>query len=192
MDNCQDGADRKAHEDLPFLEWFIKQVGSYKSVHGVQLVDYIDVHFYPQEANVVSDDEDTLTATLRLRAPRSLWDPTYVDESWIAQPINIIGKMKNWTSMYMPDMGLAISEYNFGGDTIITGALAHTETLGIFAREGVDVASRWVCPQSGSLAEETYKLFLNVSFFFSIFLFFSLSFSMMAKVSPPFFLYFSQ
>lgn len=40
-DGCSDGPDRKAHGDLPQLQWYIQQIGQYKQRTGVQLVDDI-------------------------------------------------------------------------------------------------------------------------------------------------------
>jgi len=161
-DGCADGPDRKAHGDLPLLQWYISQIAAYKQAHGVQLIDYIDVHFYPQEDNVAfSADETPATAQLRLSSTRGLWDPTYVDESWISEPIFIIPRIQSWASMYNLNVGIAISEYNFGADNIITGALAQAEVLGIFAAYNVSVGARWVVPELGSITEEAYKLYLN-------------------------------
>ena len=38
---------------------------------------------------------------------------------------------------------LAVSEYSFGGDGLVTTAVASAEALAVFAREGVDTASVW-------------------------------------------------
>ena len=48
-------------------------------------LDILDIHYYPQASGVTSNKTDAATAALRLRSTRSLWDPTYTDESWIAQ-----------------------------------------------------------------------------------------------------------
>jgi len=161
-DGCTDGPDRKAHGDLPLIQWYIQQITDYQKQNGVQLVDVIDVHFYPQAPNVDSNKEDLLTALLRLRSPRSLWDPTYNDESWISTPIMILQRINDWITAINPGkFKIAVSEYNFGDDTIVTAALANLNALGVFAREGVYVASRWVAPKSGSIAEYPFKLYLN-------------------------------
>eukprot|EP01120_Amphizonella_sp_Union-15-10_P013857 TRINITY_DN6539_c0_g1_i2.p1 TRINITY_DN6539_c0_g1~~TRINITY_DN6539_c0_g1_i2.p1 ORF type:complete len:690 (-),score=137.16 TRINITY_DN6539_c0_g1_i2:26-2095(-) len=160
-DGCTDGPDRKAHGDLPLLEWYIQQIARYKFTNGVQLVDYIDVHFYPQAPGVGGSNEDLITSTLRLRAPRSLWDPTYVDESWISLPINLIPTIRSYINQYAPGLGIAISEHAWGSDNIITAAITLVEVLGVFAREGVDVAGKWTVPSSGSVSEDAYSLFLN-------------------------------
>jgi len=161
-DACTDGPDRKAHNDLPLIQWYIQQITDYQKAHGVKLVDVIDVHFYPQAPNVFSPQEDPLTALLRLRSPRSLWDPTYSDESWIGQPIMILKRINDWISAINPgNFKTAVSEYNFGGDNLITAALANVNALGVFARQGVYIATRWTVPNTGSIAEDAFKIFLN-------------------------------
>jgi len=109
-----------------------------------------------------SNKEDPVTALLRLRSARSLWDPTYVDESWIEQPIYILKRINDWITEINPGgFKVAVSEYSFGDDDIITSALANVEALGIFAQEKVYVATRWVVPKTGSISEDTFKIFLN-------------------------------
>jgi len=127
----------------------------------VQLVDVLDVHFYPQAPGVFSKDEDALTALLRLRSPRSLWDPTYSDESWISLPIMILKRVNDWITSINPGMKTAVSEYNFGDDTLVTAALANVNAIGVFAQMGVQVATRWVVPATGSVGEDAFKLYLN-------------------------------
>ena len=56
---------------------------------------------------------------------------------------------------------LAITEYSWGNDDGLSSALAQVEALGIFAREGVDVATRWVAPAAGSLVEDAFRLWLD-------------------------------
>jgi len=161
-DGCLSGADRKAHGDLPLIQWYLQQIINNKKTTGQQVVDVVDVHFYPQAPNIFSDKEDPLTALLRLRSSRGLWDPTYVDESWIGQPIFILKRINDWINEISPgSFKTAVSEYNFGDDEIVTAALANVEGLGIFAQENVYIANRWVVPKTGSIAEEAYKLFLN-------------------------------
>ena len=74
-DGCSAGADYAAHG--PLIAWYLDQVQSYLNAHGVRLVDYLDVHYYPQSGSVgLSEDESAGTAALRLRSLKSLYDPT--------------------------------------------------------------------------------------------------------------------
>jgi len=125
-------------------------------------LDVADVHYYPQANGVFSNKEDPLTALLRLRSPRGLWDPTYTDESWIGQPIMILQRINDWIKAINPGgFYVAVSEYNYGDDTLITSALAQIDNFGILARQNVNIATRWVVPQTGSICEDAFKLFLN-------------------------------
>jgi len=160
-DNCAEGPDRKAHGDVPLLEWYISQIAKVKQASGIQVVDYIDIHYYPQESGVLSNAEDPSTGSLRLRTTRALWDPTYVDESWINQPIYIIPRVKELINKYLPGLKMGISEYTWGDDNIITGAVANAEVLAIFAREGLDMANRWVVTAANSVTEDAWNIFLN-------------------------------
>ncbi len=161
-DNCVDGPDRQAHGGLPLLAWYLKQVNDHKGQTGVRLVDYLDIHYYPQAGNIpFSDDESAGTSALRLRSLKSLYDSAYTDESWIGTPVNLIPRMKSWINQYCPGTKLAITEYNWGGDNGISSTLAQAEVLAIFGREGVDLANRWVAPADNSRMEDAFKLYLD-------------------------------
>jgi hypothetical protein len=161
-DGCQAGSDAQAHGGLALTDWYLLQMANYQTAHGVRLLDYLDVHYYPQAGGVtLSDDESTATAALRLRSLKSLYDPAYSDESWIAQPVELIPRMKAWVAARLPGTKLAISEYNWGNDDGASSALAQAEALAIFGREGVDLASRWVAPAAGSRVEDAFLLYLD-------------------------------
>lgn len=161
-DNCTTGPDRAAHGDMPLLEWYLKQVGEYEKANGVRLVDWVDIHYYPQAPAVtLSDNELPTVAARRLRSLKNLYDPAYVDESWIEQPVNLIPRVKGWIANRLPGAKLAITEYNWGNDDGLTSALAQAEALAIFGREGVDLATRWLEPRANSLAEKAFRLYLD-------------------------------
>ena len=169
---CSDGADRQAHSDLPFVAWYLQQICANPLAGGKHLVDYLDLHYYPQGANVaLSDDDSSATATLRLASLKELYDPTWVSQSWIGSLGNtdanhyaipdLIPRAKAWIDQYCPGTKLAITEYNWGNDGTSSGAVAQAELLAIFAREGVDIATRWIAPASGTKAEDAFSIFLN-------------------------------
>jgi hypothetical protein len=124
-------------------------------------VDVLDVHYYPAAVGVVSDDETEPTASLRLRSLKSLYDPTYVDESWIGDTVELVPRLAQLVQANCPGMNVSVSEYSWGGDTGITSALAQAEALAIFGREGVDIATRAAAPAAGTKVEEAFRLFLD-------------------------------
>ncbi len=107
------------------------------------------------------------TQTLRLNSTRSLWDPNYVDESWIASAgpeggiIKLIPRMRDWVSANYPGTKLAITEYNWGAPEHINGALAQADVLGIFGREGLDLATLWSPPQSTQPLAFAFRIYRN-------------------------------
>jgi hypothetical protein len=161
-DGCSAGADARAHGNVPLTEWLLAQVRAYQQTSGVRLIDYVDVHYYPQSNGVaLSDDESAATSALRLRSLKGLYDPAYVDESWIGQPTRMIPRMKEWIAARLPGAKIAITEYNWGNDNGPSSALAQAEALAIFGREGVDLAARWVAPEPGSRVEDAFRLYLD-------------------------------
>jgi hypothetical protein len=140
------------YDGLWAVEWYLKEMRAYEQRTGKRLLDYLDLHYYPQATGVYGAAGSKETQALRLRSVRSLWDPSYVDESWISttgiQNVNLIGRMRNWVNTYYPGTKLAITEYNFGALNHINGALAQADALGVFGREGVDIATLWGPPES--------------------------------------------
>jgi hypothetical protein len=160
LDGCTPGPDMAAHGGLPLIEWYLMKNRERELQTGTRPVDYLDIHYYPQ-ANGVALTDDESVAALRLRSLQSLYDSSYVDESWIGQPVRLIPRMKEWIAARCPGMKLAITEYNWGGDQGISSALAQAEALAIYGREGVDLATRWVAPQAGSRVVDAFRLYLD-------------------------------
>ena len=160
-DNYATHADRIAHGDQPFLPWWLAQVSKLDKAAGVRTLDYLDVHYYPQAEGVDTKAGDPSTQQLRIRSTRSLYDPTYKDESWIGEPVALIPRLKAWIAANYPGTKLAISEYRWGGENDASGGVALAEVLGIFGREGVDMASYWQSPPVDSPAGAAFRLYRN-------------------------------
>jgi hypothetical protein len=160
------GDDAQSHGNTGFGEYYLKQMHAYEQQHGVRLLDYFDEHYYPQAPQVaLSPAGDADQQALRLRSTRSLWDPTYADESWIgnthAPPIQLIPQFRSWIKNNYPGTKLAISEYNWGALDSINGALTEADVLGIFGREQVDLATMWGPPTSSQPGAYAFRIYLN-------------------------------
>jgi hypothetical protein len=98
---------------------------------------------------------------------KSLYDPTYVDESWIGGMgysggvVRLVPRLRDWIAARFPGTRIAITEYSWGNDAGTSSTLAQAEALAIFAREGVDFASRWVAPGDGTRIEDAFRLYLD-------------------------------
>jgi hypothetical protein len=163
--SCVDGPDRQAHGGQAFMPWYLQQVCHYQQSTGIRLVDYLDIHYYPQGgvAGLSASDsaEDTATQGKRFRSLKELYHPSFIAESWINENVRMIPRLHDWIDNNCPGTKIAISEYKFGSDNGISGVLAQAEVLAIFGREGVDLATRWIAPEDNSKAENAFKLYLN-------------------------------
>jgi hypothetical protein len=136
--------DRLAHGDKPLVAWYLKALAEHERTTGQRLLDVLDLHFYPAAEGVYEKAKtDTAGSALRLRSSRGLWDPTYVDESWIGEAIRLIPRMKAWVRENYPGRKLMLGEWSFGADDHISGGLAVAEALGRFGQQGLDAAFFW-------------------------------------------------
>jgi Glycoside hydrolase family 44 len=158
----QQAPDRRAHGDMPLVPWYLKKLAEYEKTKGTKLLDVLDLHMYPQAANVYGGGgTDPATAKLRIRSTRALWDIAYPDESWINDAVRLIPRMKEWVNQNYPGLAISIGEWNFGGERHMSGALALAEALGRFGREGVDYAYYWTTPPRNSPAFWAFRAFRN-------------------------------
>jgi hypothetical protein len=153
--------DRRAHGDIPLVEWYLKQLREHERKAGVRILDVLDLHYYPQADKVYGSASDSATSALRLRSTRSLWDKTYVDESWIKDSVALLPRMRGWVDKNYPGLGLSIGEWNFGGEGHVSGAIAIAETLGRFAQFGVSSAYYWTAPPPGSPGAQGFLAYRN-------------------------------
>lgn len=160
-DNYRIHADRNAHGDMPFLAWWLDAIRRHDEATGRRSLDVLDLHFYPQGQGVYSDDATTATAALRLRSTRGLWDASYMDESWIGDRVRLIPRMLEWVNLNYPGTKIALTEWNWGAEGSVNGALALGEVLGVFGREGLDIACHWGALDAKSPAYAAFKLYGN-------------------------------
>jgi hypothetical protein len=161
-DGCGIGSDYRSHGNTYFIEWYLQQMKAYEDKNGVRILDYVDLHTYPQASGIsLSSAGNASTQALRLRSTRSLWDQNYLDESWINDKIRLIPRMRDWVNANYPGTKLAITEYNWGGLESINGALAQADLLGIFGREGLDLAALWGPPTSMQPGAFAFRIYRN-------------------------------
>ncbi len=155
--------DRMAHGDVPLAEWYLQQMAVYETNNGVRILDYLDEHFYPFFV-ALNDNVDGGMAAQRLRATRFLWDASYnqqPDNWYVEEPFRLIPRMKEWVANNYPGTKTAITEYNFGALNDINGALAQADVLGIFGREGLDLATLWEPPDADEPGAYSFRMYLN-------------------------------
>ena len=149
-----------AHGGWDYLPWLLDQLRQHDKPRGRRLLDVFTVHYYPQGGEF-SDDVSTAMQLRRNRSTRSLWDPNYVDESWINDQVQLIPRLKGWVDSYYPGTPIGITEYNWGAEGHINGATTQADVFGIFGREGLDMAARWTTPAASTPTYKAMKMYRN-------------------------------
>jgi len=162
------GAPDAAGRD--FLNFYLQQMSAAGTTAGRRLLDVLDVHWYPEAQGggirVTNNDNSAAVAAARKQAPRSLWDSTYTETSWITAccsggPIRLLPRLKEKITANYPGTKLAITEYNYGGANDISGAIAQADVLGIFGREGLYAATLWPLESNNSFIYGGFETFRN-------------------------------
>jgi len=124
-----------------FLDYYLPKMSG--------LLDVLDVHYY---------NTGSSTATC-LQSPRGFWDPTYTvpnnqdgmdyivdngNTAWAHRQVvpRLLDKVA--AAGMSPVPGLAITEYDAGCEADIAGGIAQADTLGVFAKYGVQAATAWL------------------------------------------------
>ncbi len=167
--NLQDAPDSDRNGE--FIDYYLNRLAEAEGEYGERLVDVLDIHWYSEAQ---SNDGDRVTAesgekgiaAARIQAPRSLWDPTYQERSWITDhiggPIALIPWLREKIDRFYPGTELAITEYYFGGSDHISGAIAQADFLGIAGREGIFAACLWSMTDiDGSYIEAAFDMYLD-------------------------------
>lgn len=157
LNNWSSFPDRANHGGADYLPWLLGQL----KADGRHLLDVFSVHYYPQGGEF-GNDVSTNTQLLRNQSTRSLWDPNYVDQSWINDKVMLIPRLRNWVNTYyVAGTPIGITEYNWGAEPYINGATAQADILGIFGREGVDLATRWTTPDASTVTYKAIQMYRN-------------------------------
>jgi|GEM_PF-1159660 len=141
-----------------YMDDFLPAVKAASEAEGKRLLDTWDFHWYPQRVfngtytwNLDNAVRPMTQAEIDavVQGPRSYWDPTYDEQSWItssdhlAGPANILTRLQQRIAAGYPGTKLGVTEYNPGGRNHVSSGLAVADSLGVFARNGVDVAAFW-------------------------------------------------
>ncbi|KAJ3028106.1 hypothetical protein HDV00_010627 [Rhizophlyctis rosea] len=153
-------ADMAAHNNTSKLRYVLRGLSHASKTHKKRILTHLDLHF---------SDSGTGEAASRLRGTRSWWDPTYVSESWMGQAsswppnednkgvIMWIPRMRKMIADEYPGLGLGTTEWY--GDDDLPGGLVIADTLGIFARENLDFATKWANVDDGKPGFAAFWLF---------------------------------
>jgi len=149
--NLQDAPDWSTYSGQysHYLAAYLDSMEQASQNFGNRLLDALTVHWYPDilAGAVYSSDISPSIAYQRMQVPRTLWDSTYHEASWIgqfySQDLPILPKLNQLIDNYYPGTKLGITEYDYGADSHISGGIAQVEALMGFIITGTDYASKW-------------------------------------------------
>ncbi|MGD0808929.1 MAG: glycoside hydrolase family 44 protein [Acidimicrobiales bacterium] len=152
-----------------FLDWWMRHVRAADTAAGTTLINDLDLHWYPEATGggqrVTGTGISPAEAAAREQAPRSLWDPSYVEDSWITQDsldghgIDLIPRLGAQIAANNPGMNLDFSEWDYGAGQAISGAIATADVLGIFGRYGVHAAAFWPLTSDEGFAYGAFAIY---------------------------------
>jgi hypothetical protein len=151
-----------------FLRTYLQKLRQAETDHGKRLLDVLDLHWYPEArgdgARITGEETSPGAVAARIQAPRSLWDTTYKETSWIADdyyggPIYLLPRLFTTIRQAYQGTRLAFSEYNYGGGQHISGGIAQADVLGIFGRDGVFAANQWPLHDDESFVAGGFRMF---------------------------------
>jgi hypothetical protein len=140
---------------LHFHQWLLQEVAAEEARQHRSLLDVLDMHWYPEAqgggVRITGDgalNNSAAVVSARVQAPRSLWDSTYTETSWITSccsggPIQLLNHVQSDINQFKPGTKMSVSEYNYGGGNDISGAIAEADVLGIFGKKDVYAAAWW-------------------------------------------------
>jgi hypothetical protein len=138
-----------------FPDKYLPALKAASATFGKPLVDVYDFHWYSEATDGSGNRVTTLNGpTLTdaqveaiVQSPRSLWDTTYQENSWITGTLGgaiyILPRLQAKITAENPGMKLSITEYNNGGAQHIAGTIAQADNLGIFGVQGLFAANMW-------------------------------------------------
>ena len=163
--NLQAASDAMGRD---FIDFYLDAMSDAEDTAGRRLVDVLDVHWYPEAqgggVRITGDETGDAIATARMQAPRSLWDASYTETSWITGccsdgAIRLIPRLQDKIDAHYPGTGIAITEYNYGAAGHISGGVAQADVLGIFGREGVFAAMWWQLSAERAFVDGAFEMF---------------------------------
>ncbi len=165
--SLQDAPDAQGRD---FINYYLDSMKLADKHAGKRLLDVLDLHWYSEAQGggqrITGNDVSPASVAARVQAPRSLWDASYTEDSWIAQyvtngPIHLIPTLRSQIAAHYPGTKLGFTEYNYGASNHISGAVAQADALGIFGREGVFAACYWPLGGDNSFVHGAFDAFRN-------------------------------
>lgn len=152
-----------------FIDYYLDRMREAEITYGQRLLDVLDIHWYPEatgDHRIVAHNATTeKDVQARLQAPRTLWDPSYIEDSWIGQWkqdfLPLIPSIQASIDTYYPGTQLGITEYNYGASNDISGGIAQADVLGLFGTLSLDLATLWLLNDQNAYLSAAFNIYRN-------------------------------
>ncbi len=152
-----------------FIDYYLDEMKQAENAQSRRLLDVLDLHWYPEARG----DGERITNSLpsysqanaeaRMQAPRTLWDPDYIEDSWIGEWFSsylpLLPEVQNSIDTYYPGTKLAITEFTYGAPEHFSGGIAMADALGIFGKYGLYMSNYW--GGTDDYVSAAYKIYRN-------------------------------
>ncbi len=133
-------------DNLPWLQYFIKEVDARQDSTGRKLLDMVDIHFYPGETNpddilqlhrVFFDETYDYPGARGLFTLNGGWDTSLRREY-------ILKRARGWLAQYgLTNVGVGVTEMDVASSDPNVIAIWYASTIGEFMANGGEVFSPW-------------------------------------------------
>jgi len=151
-----------------FIDYYLSEMRKASEEYGGRLLDVLDIHYFTEAqtptGELVLYNDDNISNAYRMQAVRLLWDSDYIEigKNLVYKQYNpLLPILQASIRMYYPNTRLSVSEYDFGGGSNISGAIAEVDALGTFAKEEVFLACLSPVSEDYSYQKSAINLFTD-------------------------------
>ena len=152
-----------------YIDYYLSNMNSASTSDGRRLLDVLSLHWYSEatgDNRIINSNATTSNDNIaRMQAPRTLWDSSYTENSWIAQSFSsylpLIPRIMKSINQNYSGTKLAFTEYNYGDFNHISSGIAQADVLGIFGKYGVYDANYWNLQNNINYISAGFKIFRN-------------------------------
>jgi mannan endo-1,4-beta-mannosidase len=170
LQDAPDWDDLKGDYDW-FIDYYLDLMKRSDGRDGRRTLDVLDLHWYPEargDGARITESQSAYSranADARMQAPRTLWDPDYTEDSWIAKWFSgylpLLPNIVNSIETYYPGTKLSITEYSYGAADHISGGVAMADVLGIFGKYGLYLSTYWHLGGDYDYVSAAYRIYRN-------------------------------
>ena len=146
-----------------FGAWYLQQMAAYEQAHGTPHPRLLRQPLVPAGSRRLRGADDAATQALRLRSTRAAVGPHLqstragsTSRSWL------IPRMSTWSTQNYPGTKRRSPSTTGARSTTSTADSPQADVLGIFGREGLDLATLWSPPAATDPGAFAFRMYLQL------------------------------